>query len=94
MSVGVITIDGTKIKANASMDQNRSYRDLVGQILREAEETDQAEDRLHGKDRRAMSCPRSCAPRRVAARRWRRRSAGWRSARAGRSRSARSRIPR
>src|SRR6202162_5830880 len=39
VSVGVITIDGTKIKANASMDQNRSYRELVTQILREAEET-------------------------------------------------------
>jgi hypothetical protein len=53
----VITIDGTKIKANASMDQNRSYRDLVMQILREAEETDQAEDRLHGKDRRGDELP-------------------------------------
>jgi len=42
VSVGVIAIDGTKIKANASMDQNRSYRELVGQILREAEETDGA----------------------------------------------------
>ena len=52
VSVGVIMVDGTKIKANASMDQNRSYRDLVTQILREAEEIDQAEDRLHGKDRR------------------------------------------
>src|SRR5438270_3611247 len=51
VSVGAITIDGTKIKADASMDQNRSYRDLVTQILREAEEIDQAEDRLHGKDR-------------------------------------------
>jgi Transposase DDE domain len=48
VSVGVITIDGTKIKANASMDQNRSYRDLVGQILREAEETDRREDELYG----------------------------------------------
>ncbi len=57
VSVGVITIDGTKIKANASMDQNRSYRDLVSQILREAEETDQAEDRLHGKDRRGDELP-------------------------------------
>ena len=57
VSVGVITIDGTKIKANASMDQNRSYRDLVMQILREAEETDQAEDRLHGKDRRGDELP-------------------------------------
>src|SRR5436305_12735678 len=57
VSVGAITIDGTKIKADASMDQNRSYRDLVTQILREAEETDQAEDRLHGKDRRGDELP-------------------------------------
>ncbi len=57
VSVGVITIDGTKIKADASMDQNRSYRDLVTQILREAEEIDQAEDRLHGKDRRGDELP-------------------------------------
>jgi transposase len=57
VSVGVITIDETKIKADASMDQNRSYRDLVGQILREAEEIDQAEDRLHGEDRRGDELP-------------------------------------
>ena len=48
VSVGVITIDGTKIKANASMDQNRSYREVVTQILREAEEIDRAEDELYG----------------------------------------------
>jgi transposase len=48
VSVGVITIDGTKIKANAAMDQNRSYRELVGQILREAEATDRAEDEFYG----------------------------------------------
>ena len=41
---GVITIDGTKIKANASMDQNRSYSGLVKDILREAEKTDRRED--------------------------------------------------
>jgi transposase len=46
VSVGVITIDGTKVKANASMDQNRSYREIVTQILREAEEIDRAEDEL------------------------------------------------
>src|SRR3989440_12616926 len=40
VSVGVITIDGTRIKANASMDQNRSYREGVTQILREAAEID------------------------------------------------------
>src|SRR5690242_14325347 len=51
VSVGVITIDGTKIKANASMDQNRSYRELVTQILREAEEVDRREDELYGDSR-------------------------------------------
>jgi hypothetical protein len=44
----VITIDGTKIKANASMDQNRSHSWLVKDILREAEEEDQREDQLYG----------------------------------------------
>src|ERR1700729_229170 len=48
VSVGVITIDGTKLKANASMDQNRGYRELVTEILREAEETDRREDELYG----------------------------------------------
>jgi hypothetical protein len=48
VSVGVITIDGTKVKANASMDQNRSYRELVTEILREAEEIDRREDELYG----------------------------------------------
>ena len=48
VSVGVITIDGTKIKANASMDQNRTYSGLVKDILREAEEADQREDELYG----------------------------------------------
>jgi Transposase domain (DUF772) len=47
----VITIDGTEIDANASMDQNRSYRELVGEILREAEETDRREDELYGEAR-------------------------------------------
>jgi len=51
VSVGVITIDGTKIKANASMDQNCSYRELVTQILREAEEIDRREDELYGEKR-------------------------------------------
>ena len=51
VSVGVITIDGTKIKANASMDQNRSYSGLVNDILREAEEADRREDELYGEDR-------------------------------------------
>lgn len=56
VSVGVVTIDGTKIKANASMDQNRCYREIVSQILREAEETDRREDELYG-DRRGDELP-------------------------------------
>jgi transposase len=51
VSVGVITIDGTKMKANASMDQNRDYSALVNEILREAEETDRREDELYGNAR-------------------------------------------
>ena len=47
VSVGVITIDGTKIKANASMDQHRSYSGLVKEILREAEGVDRQEDVLY-----------------------------------------------
>jgi hypothetical protein len=47
----VITIDGTKIKASASMDQNRDYRELVTQILREAEEADRREDEQFGEAR-------------------------------------------
>ncbi|HTX12286.1 MAG TPA: transposase [Solirubrobacteraceae bacterium] len=48
VSVGVIMVDGTKIKANASMDQNRSYSGVVRAILREAEQTDRREDELYG----------------------------------------------
>jgi transposase len=51
VSVGVVMVDGTKIKANASMDQNRSYSGLVREILREAEETDRREDELYGEKR-------------------------------------------
>src|ERR1022692_3087036 len=51
VSVGVIAIDGTKIKANASRDQNRSYASIVSEILDEAEQTDREEDERHGSDR-------------------------------------------
>jgi hypothetical protein len=48
VSIGVIMADGTRIKANASMDQNRSYSGVVREILRDAEETDRREDELYG----------------------------------------------
>jgi transposase len=51
VSVGVIAIDGTKIKANASRDRNGSYESIVGEILDEAEQTDRDEDEQHGPDR-------------------------------------------
>ncbi|MBV9338326.1 MAG: transposase [Solirubrobacterales bacterium] len=57
VSVGVIAIDGTKIEANASMDQNRTYQGIVDEILREAEETDRREDALYGEDRRGDELP-------------------------------------
>ena len=37
----MISIDGMKIRANASRGANRCYEKLVADILKEAEETDQ-----------------------------------------------------
>ena len=51
VEVGVISVDGTKIRANASRGANRSYEKLVADILKEAEETDRWEDGLFGEDR-------------------------------------------
>jgi transposase len=48
VSVGVIAIDGTKIRASASRDQNRSYQGIVAEILDEAERIDREEDEQHG----------------------------------------------
>ncbi len=71
----------TKIKANATMDQNRDYRQIAVEILREAEEVDRQEDELYG-DARGDELPNSCAPVRAARPRWRRPSAASRSAKA------------
>jgi transposase len=51
VEVGVISIDGVKIRANASRGANRTYEKLVADILKEAEETDRWEDGLFGPDR-------------------------------------------
>jgi hypothetical protein len=50
-SVGVVSIDGTKMSANASMNANRDYAQIARAILREAAETDQREDELYGDTR-------------------------------------------
>ena len=81
VSVGVITIDGTKIKANASMDQNRTYSGLIRDILREAEEADQREDQLYG-DKRGDELPEQLRDPTPAVKRSRMPSGGWLSARA------------
>jgi hypothetical protein len=47
-SVGVVSIDGTKMSANASMNANRDYLQIARAIVREAGEIDQREDELYG----------------------------------------------
>src|ERR1700741_716191 len=47
-SVGVVSIDGTKMSANASMNANRDFEQIARAILREAAEIDQREDELYG----------------------------------------------
>jgi len=74
VSVGAITIDGTKIKADASMDQNRTYRDLVRQILREPKRPTMPRTGCTARIAAVMSSRRSSAPRRAAAKRWPRRN--------------------
>jgi transposase len=52
--LGVVALDGTKVAANAADKANRTLAKLeeeVAQILREAAEADQAEDRQHGQAR-------------------------------------------
>ena len=44
----MISIDGAKIRANASRGANRSYEKLVADILKEAEETDRWETACSG----------------------------------------------
>jgi transposase len=48
VSVGVVAIDGTKMRASASRDRNRSYESIVTEILQEAERVDREEDERHG----------------------------------------------
>src|SRR4051795_13600837 len=47
-SVGVVSIDGTKMSANASMNANRDFGQIARAILREAGAIDRREDELYG----------------------------------------------
>jgi transposase len=46
--VDVVAVDGTKLHANASRDENLDYEQIARQILEEAKATDAAEDELYG----------------------------------------------
>src|SRR4051795_7191753 len=49
--VGVIAVDGTKVAANASRNENRDYEQLAREILEDARAIDAAEDELYGRAR-------------------------------------------
>jgi transposase len=58
--VGVIAVDGTKLQANASRNENLDYEQLAREILEEAKATDAAEDELYG-DARGDELPEEFA---------------------------------
>lgn len=70
---GHIALDGTKIKANASKHKAMSYGRMkqetrrlqkeISQLLRQAEQTDDREDRLYGQDKRGDELPAELARR-------------------------------
>jgi transposase len=51
VKVGVIAVDGTKVQANASRNENLDYEQLAREILEEAKAVDAAEDELYGEAR-------------------------------------------
>jgi hypothetical protein len=67
VKLGVVSLDGTKVKANASIDKNRTYKHLskeeeqlyraIEEMLRKAQQTDNEEDRIYGKDNRGDELP-------------------------------------
>ncbi len=67
VKLGHVSLDGTKVRANASKHKAMSYGRMeksvmeleaeVKRLLAEAEATDEAEDRCHGKDRHGDELP-------------------------------------
>jgi len=68
VKLGIVSLDGTKVKGNASIDKNRTYEHLskeeeelqamVQKLLEEAQETDDEEDRIYGREKRGDELPR------------------------------------
>ena len=71
VKLGAVALDGTKVKANAALDRNRTYEKLekekreldavVEGLLREADAVDEEEDRLYGPDKRGDELPADLA---------------------------------
>ena len=51
VKVGVIAVDGTKVQANASRNENLDYEQLAREIVEQAKAVDTAEDELYGQAR-------------------------------------------
>jgi len=67
VKVGLVALDGTKIKANAALAANRTHTSIEEEVrkwLKEAQATDEEEDRLYGPDRRGDELPPELADRR------------------------------
>jgi len=67
VKAGVVALDGTKVKANASLSANRTEEHIeveVRKMLAEAREKDEEEDRLFGKDSRGDEIPEELKDRR------------------------------
>lgn len=66
VKVGVVALDGSKVKANAALEANRTYEHIEGEaakMLAQAEAQDAEEDRLYGPDKRGDELPDELADR-------------------------------
>ncbi len=66
VKAGAISLDGTKMKANAALSANRDYEHLkeaVDRLFESVKAKDAAEDKLYGKDKRGDEMPAECATR-------------------------------
>ena len=71
VKLGHVALDGTKVRANASKHQAMSYRKMkekegqlqgeVDELLRQAQEVDEKEDRRYGRDQRGDELPEELA---------------------------------
>ena len=68
LKLGVVALDGTKVKANASMAKNRTYQHLkreedelekeIEGWLKRAAQVDEEEDRIYGPDKQGNELPK------------------------------------